>query len=772
VCDGGTRDRNDYEWGRCSLSGATQDRTLFDRLLELRLQGGPLARLTEQELREFEGDLEEIQCDAEDVLILHGEAVDRVFIVLEGRLVACVAGTDGGEKIVRELVPGDLLGVGALLAGGTHSAEVRATETCSLAVLSREAFDTLLDRDSATWEKISEMVLAWMRQSQLSTYLSEIFGVFESADRDILRRLESDVEIRTLAGGEALFQQGDQADAAYIVMNGRLRVITEGENGDERVLNELGRGEVLGELALLTASDRSATVYAVRDTDVARISKDTFHWLIEQRPQSLHSLSRVMADRLQRHTHVQVPQHRRGLCTALVALNPSVSLQTKGLKLVSRLAKMGSVAVLGSTDVDAALGREGIAQSADDDPTYLRLSRWLHEREENYRYVLYLADPTWTTWTERCVRQADRVLYLADADSSPEQTEIEAKLASRWQRDRAPRKSLVLLHPADRDRPRGTARWLDERDVDVVYHIRRDHAGDMERLARWVGDRAVGLVCGGGGARGGAHLGVLKAMEELGVPVDMIGGSSIGSPVAAPTAMGDDPEEALKKVCLYFDSLLDYTLPVASLLAGRRISASIEAGAGDWDIEDLWLPYFCISTNLTTGRSVTHRRGNLARAMRASVSIPGVLPPVPEGEELLADGGILNNLPIDVMRRLNPGGVVIAVDVLPPRGPRAKADYGLGVSGWGLAMNKMLPWRRSLPVPSLTGTIMRSMFVGSDRVRAEMLRDGLADFYLNIRASGVGFLRFDQMEKAAGIGYEASIGPLREWLEGGGLSER
>jgi predicted acylesterase/phospholipase RssA len=157
--------------------------------------------------------------------------------------------------------------------------------------------------------------------------------------------------------------------------------------------------------------------------------------------------------------------------------------------------------------------------------------------------------------------------------------------------------------------------------------------------------------------------------------------------------------------------------------------------------------------------------------MRASVSIPGVLPPVPVDGELHADGGVLNNLPIDVMRQLNPGGIVIAVDVLPPRGPRAKMDFGRSVSGWKLAMNRVLPWRRSVPVPTVFGTILRAMFVGSDGARTRMLRDELADLYLNIRASGVGFLQFDQVERAARIGYEASIGPLRKWLESGGMKE-
>jgi predicted acylesterase/phospholipase RssA len=742
---------------------------LLERLLEVRRRGGPLAELSEEELGEFERDLQEVECEPGDVLIELGEAVDRVFLVLEGHLLAVTRNAAGDEEVVRELVPGDLLGVGALLAGGTHSAEVRATEACALAVLARDSFDRLLERDSETWQKISEMVLAWMRQSQLVSSLSEIFGAFDDSGRALLRRLESEVEITTLAGGETLFRQGDPGDAAYVVMSGRLRVVTRDADDEERVLGELGRGEVFGELALLTASPRSATVYAVRDTDVARISDTLFLQVIEQRPKSLQNLTRVMADRLLRRTQVVRPRRQRGICTALVSLDPSISLEEVGVDLVARLAYHGTVAVLSSDDVDAALGRKGISQSTDDDPTYLRLSRWLHEREENYRYMLYLADPDWSTWTERCVRQADRVVFIADADSSPERTEIEARLDDRRRRDRAPRQSLVLIHPPDRDRPRATARWLQDRDVEVVYHVRRGNTADQERLARSIGDRAVGLVLGGGGARGFAHLGVLKAMEELSIPVDMIGGSSIGCPVAAPTAQGFDADGAVGRVAHFFDSLLDYTLPVASLLAGKRIDASIERGAGDWDIEDLWIPYFCVSTNLTRGASFVHRRGNLALAMRASVSIPGVLPPVPIDGDLYADGGVLNNLPIDVMRQLNPGGIVIAVDMMPPRGPRAKADFGRSVSGWKLAMDSALPWRRPDPVPTVFGTILRSMFVGSDGARTRMLREELADLYLNIRASGVGFLQFDQVERAARIGYEAAIEPLREWLGSGGM---
>ena len=745
---------------------------LLNQLLELQAQSQYLARLSEAEVREFVGDLEEVSCVEGDTLIELGETVDRVFILLRGGLVASTVGDDGRELVIREMAPGDLLGVGALLAGGTHSAVVRASATCSLAALSRQGFDKLLERDSDTWLKISEMVIEWMQESQLATYLNELFGPFKVDELDVLRELESEVELITLAGGETLFQHGDPGDSAYIVMSGRLRVVVEVEAGEERTLNELGRGEVLGEMALLTGDSRSATVHAVRDTDLARISRRGFHRLIERRPESLRNLSHIIADRLQRHSHVHVPDHKRGSCTGIVALDPALELGSVIGPLVEHLEEYGSAVVLTSAEVDRALGVSGIAQSSDADPTYLRLSRWLHEREENYRFVLYVADPTWTAWTERCVRQSDRCLYFADDSDDPGKGEIEQRLEARWQGVRAPQRSLVLLHPTHLDRPRDTARWLNTRPVESCFHLRRNHPGDLARLARIIGDRAVGLVLGGGGARGFAHLGVIRAMEELGIPIDMIGGSSIGAPVAGPTAQGQSAAEALDTISNHFRSLLDYTLPLASLLAGRRITESIEKGGGSWDLEDLWIPYFCVSTNLTTGRSVVHRRGSSVRAVRASVAIPGVLPPVPEGGELLVDGGVLNNLPIDAMREINPSGPVIAVDVLPPSGPRAKADYGLSVSGWQLALSKIIPGRRPPPILNLGNTIMRSIFVGSEGARAEMLREGLADLYLSINARGIGLLDFTAVGKVAQIGYEASLPQLRRWLDSGGLAER
>jgi predicted acylesterase/phospholipase RssA len=245
----------------------------------------------------------------------------------------------------------------------------------------------------------------------------------------------------------------------------------------------------------------------------------------------------------------------------------------------------------------------------------------------------------------------------------------------------------------------------------------------------------------------------------------MVGGTSIGAPLAGWVAQGRTAEETKQQAMVAFRELIDVTLPAVSLLNGKRISDAIYSQASTWDIEDFWLPFYCVSTNITTSRPVIHRRGNSARAIRASVSIPGILPPVPEQGELLVDGGVVDNLPIEVMRDMNPFGKVIAIDVAAPTGIRAKVDHGLSVSGWRHLFDKINPFKQADPLPGVGSTIIQSLMVGSTLKRERALEANLADLYINIHVRGVGLLQFEALERAAKIGYEASIGPLTKWLE-------
>ncbi|MEX2549680.1 MAG: patatin-like phospholipase family protein, partial [Nitriliruptoraceae bacterium] len=361
--------------------------------------------------------------------------------------------------------------------------------------------------------------------------------------------------------------------------------------------------------------------------------------------------------------------------------------------------------------------------------TELRVDRWLDELEAEVDLVLLQSDPGSTAWTQRCLDRADHVVLVADATADPARTTLESTLLPARHLPHQ-RVTLLLHHPAGTERPRGTLDWLTERDVDDHLHLRAGHAGDIGRLARTLSGRAVWLVLGGGGAKGFAHLGLVRAMEEVGLPIDGLAGSSAGSALAALVAIEVPTDELPARTEELFHKVLDYTAPVSGLIAGERIARAIERGVGDRDISDTWLPYRCVSTNLTRSTTVVHRRGDLQRAMRASMSIPGVMPAVAFGEDLHVDGGVMNNLPVDVARGETPTGTVIASDVAPVLGPRAKEDHGLYVHGGGVLARRWLPGIKAPRVPKLMPTLMRSLLVAAAQARDRGVEQGLADLHV------------------------------------------
>lgn len=246
------------------------------------------------------------------------------------------------------------------------------------------------------------------------------------------------------------------------------------------------------------------------------------------------------------------------------------------------------------------------------------------------------------------------------------------------------------------------------------------------------------------------------------MPVDLFGGSSIGAPLAGALAHDLGAATTVQEVRRFFAGLLDYTIPVTSLIKGERISASITTFFGDEDIEDSWIPYICVSTNLTHSRSEIHRRGPAAPAVRASVAIPGVMPPVPSGEDLLVDGGLLDNLPVDVAAADGRCQTIIAVDVAPPTGPRAAGDYGLSVSGWEALRASMRKGRSEFP--GLTAALMRSVIVGSIAQRAQALEAAEVDLLPELHVRGVGLLEFEQVDPVVQQGIELARPEIEAWL--------
>lgn len=567
-----------------------------------------------------------------------------------------------------------------------------------------------------------------------------------------------------LKGKEVLFRRGEPSDSLYVIESGRLRAVGPDQSGAE-MSRDLLVGELLGEMGVISGEPRSMTVYAVRDSDLVRVPKAAVEGLMSRHPQLLMGILNTLIGRLR-----GAPAQGRNAtsCFALAVVPVGSDSLTAGFsrRLADAFGTMGPTLHL---DRDTVNERTGDASASDAPPgsaSSEKLVDWLNQQEDTHRFLVYAADPACAEWTRRCVRQSDHVLLVAAACDDPVPGEMEAALVWKDHGPTSARRSLALLHPDGSTRPTGSAAWLESRDLHRHYHLRLDHPGDFGRLARCLAERGIGLVLGGGGARGFSQVGVIQALRESGIPIDLVGGTSMGAIVAAACAMDwDIPTMVALGREAFVDSkaFSEYTLPLISILRGRRLERVTRKIFGETRIEDLWIPQFSVSCNLTASESVIHRRGPLWRAVRASGSLPGVLAPMLEDGQLLVDGGVLDNLPGDVMRSLS-GGPIIVVDVTPEQDLRA--DCETVPSPWRMLRDRILS-REGPGMPGIVNILMRATTLTSVRVAGEVKRD--ADLYLHPPVEAFGMLEFDAIDRIVAIGYDHTMRRIEELGGPGGL---
>ena len=288
--------------------------------------------------------------------------------------------------------------------------------------------------------------------------------------------------------------------------------------------------------------------------------------------------------------------------------------------------------------------------------------------------------------------------------------------------------------------------------------------GDAERVARLVTGRGIGLVLSGGGARGMAEVGVLQALEALDIPIDAVGGTSAGSLVAGAVARGWSAArvgQVLRQGMVEGRNPVDVTVPLASLASGRRVTERLKAAAGEADIEDLWLDFFCVSTNLTRTAPHVHRTGTSWRAIRASMSIPGIFPPVPLGDDVLVDGGLVDNLPVGEMRRGHDGITVIAVDVGVQRGLTAgDLPDSTVVDGWRLMVDRLHPRRDAPDVAGILTVLTRLTELGGGDGGGEA---DLGDVLVAPDVGRFPLLDFDRFDELVAVGERDGRRVLEPW---------
>jgi predicted acylesterase/phospholipase RssA/CRP-like cAMP-binding protein len=574
------------------------------------------------------------------------------------------------------------------------------------------------------------------------------FELFSSIDPALLEQVGSCLEWRTLRAGELLLVQAEPGDCVYLVVHGRLRATVEDQRrGRDRVIGEIGRGETVGEMALLTGAPRSASIRAVRDTTVIRISREAFDRLMVHHPGPMLRVARLIIDRYQRALE-SGPAAGNLAAFAVVAGSDDASLDRFAEALVGTLAAHGSAIRLTERDYKGldAVARRDIVE-------------WLHNCETRFDRVVYEAGTDDSRWTKLCLRQADVVLVVARSGQHP-RPGLRALLADDEALGR-PRRELVLLYETGRRPPSGTAEWLTHLSFDAHHHVDLGQRGERARLGRMLTGTAVGLVLGGGGARGFAHIGVLRALEEKKIPVDLIGGTSMGAFIGAQYACDLDWRSMLehnRRAFVESGSLMDYTLPMLSVVTGRRFYRLIRNVFGNCRIEDLRRPYYCVTTNLTRAESVVHRTGLVYRWVATSMAIPGMVPPLFQDGEILVDGGLLNNLPADVMKG-DGRGPVFAVSV--SAGPLAvERDYPDCLSGWRLLWSRVNPFMRSIRVPNLTTILARSATLRPSPPAPPRATD--IDLLFEPPVSHIRLLDWSALETLVDIGYRSALERLDE----------
>ena len=489
-----------------------------------------------------------------------------------------------------------------------------------------------------------------------------------------------------LTEGDRLFSAGDAADTLYVLRSGRLGVFVPHEGRPAEFVGVIRPGAPAGEMALLGETAHTAHVVALRDSEVIALPREAFFDLVNAHPHIMTEIARFMVQRTRQKGRNDDP-----------TVFGFVAAREKPIRAFVEAIK---TAVEADGYRVALIDREALSPSPEH---YRRI-------EDGHDFVLYLAEAGDPVWATRCARQVDRLFIVGDPDIAPPpmpapragDTEYVHQLTD-----------LILLRNGAQTA--SSRRWLNAMQPGRWFHCREDEPADAQRVARLITNSAVGLVLSGGGARAYAHIGVMRALRAAGVPIDFFGGSSMGALIAAGPALGWDQSELESRIYEAFvasDPLSDIAFPIVAMTRAGKLAQLMHTHFGDVAIEDMARPFFAVSANLTTGRIEVHRQGRLTRALRASVAIPGVIPPLVHNGQVLVDGAVLRNFPSDVMRQMN-RGPMIGSDVSQTRGVNAE-QLENPPSWWRWILSGA--WKQGPPIVSI---LMRAATLSTSAELAE-----------------------------------------------------
>uniref|UniRef100_A0A6Q2WS08 lysophospholipase n=1 Tax=Esox lucius TaxID=8010 RepID=A0A6Q2WS08_ESOLU len=683
--------------------------------------------------------------------------------------------------------PGELVGQLAVLTGEPLIFTVRAHRDCSFLSISKTHFYEIMRAEPTVVLKVAHTVVRRMSP--------------------FVRQIDFALDWMAVEAGRAVYRQGDKSDSTFIVLSGRLRSVIMKEDGKKELTGEYGRGDLIGVVEALTHQNRATTVHAVRDSELAKLPEGALSSIKRKFPQVVTRLIHLLGQKILQQVNGPLTGNLalHTPCSKWDAGNPASNLSTVAvlpvseevpltaftLELQHALIAIGPTLLLTSDSIKQRLGAAAL-----DSVHEYRLSSWLGQQEDIHRIVLYQTDYTLTPWTQRCIRQADCILIVGLGEQDPAVGELERMLEGSAVRAQ---KQLVLLHREDGPPPQGTVEWLNMRSwisrhlhlscprrvfskrslpklremYQRVFQKPVDRHSDFSRLARVLTGNAIALILGGGGARGCSQVGIMRALSEAGIPVDLVGGVSIGSLLGALYAedrshsrMRMRAREWAMAMRSVFQKILDLTYPITSMFSGAAFNSSIYTVFKGKQIEDLWIPYFNITTDITASTMRVHTDGSLWRYVRASMSLSGYLPPLcdPKDGHLLMDGGYINNLPADVARSMG-AKVVIAIDV-GSQDETNLTNYGDSLSGWWLLWKRLNPLAEKVKVLNMAEIQTRLAYVCCVR-QLESVKNSDYCEYIRPPIDRYRTLEFGKFDEIAEVGYQHGKTVFDVWIRSG-----
>jgi len=592
---------------------------------------------------------------------------------------------------------------------------------------------------------------------RLQKIIADLFGIEDATFRDDLLKNSTVIE---LDGGEVLFEKGEESNHMYILISGRLHATVDVE-GTNVIVGEIGIGETVGEMALITEDPRSARVLAIRDSVLLDITKANFEELVKTYPEALWNITKLVIQRLNKS--INSPKHSVAYDNfAFINLSDQhdiimqfISDIIPGIRGLGTVYFMNENTVAGHFDTDAS--------QMDFSRSNHQLTAWITEMEKKHDYLIMAGSDHYEAWTRRCLRQADKVILVGTPDDLKTLKPIEKDLLIGDNRLTNAEQELLIIHPKGTN-PKNTKALLEIRNVERHFHLESGNKEHLSRFLRVISDNANGLVLSGGGAKGHAHVGIYRALEENQIPIDYVGGTSIGSIMAGFIAMGYDAQKMHEESRDVFMSnptpSTEYRwIPIFCLISGEKLQGLLEYYFGDVQIEDLWLPFYCISSNLTNAKMQLHESGSLSKAIRASISLPGIFPPAIQDQSLLVDGAIFNNFPIDVMVNKSVGNIIaVSLD----------SDTEEKVTFTEFPNRAKYLWHKIIgkkdastqQIPNMMHMLVQSTLVNSDAL-ARTWRPSI-DLFFNPDVSKFGLMDWKSFDKIAAEGYDHGRAILEE----------